>query len=114
MSEWMGEYVVSGAWAALPGNMSGSGEFLSVGRNRDVIESLASEIHDVWAERISHMLQSGLYGKSDLVERLKSKMARTYEELSEDEKESDREIARRYLGVVSDIGNHVTIGDYHD
>ena len=84
------------------------------------IEELADLVHEIWADWMKYMFskghrrninQSRLWGEvwimpEDLRQRWTRQMNTDYEELSEKEKESDREIALKILELVK--------GDQHD
>ena len=70
------------------------------------IEELADLVHEIWADWMKYMFSKGIHhmGRwtmpSDLRQRWMRQMVTPYEELSEKEKESDREIALRILKLV--------------
>ncbi len=73
-----------------------------------LVEDLAAVEHDRWAhwQRYVHdkgKLQSdgSLLLPSELVQRWQAQIETQYAELSEEEKESDREQVRRYLPVIA-------------
>ena len=74
------------------------------------IDELAAVEHERWAHWQRYMHDKGerrpdgsLVLPRDLVERWEAQIATSYADLSEAEKESDREQVRRYIPLVSDI-----------
>lgn len=75
-----------------------------------VMEELASVEHERWAHwqrylhsRCSRQSDGSLTIPADLVQRWESQMTTPYAELSESEKESDREQVRRYLPLLIEM-----------
>ncbi|MGW1362930.1 hypothetical protein ACWCQP_36675 [Streptomyces chartreusis] len=75
-----------------------------------MIESLASVEHERWAhwQRYLHSRcvrdhDGSLKIPAELVQRWESQMNTPYSELSEKEKESDREQVRRYLPIITEM-----------
>lgn len=71
------------------------------------LERMADEAHQVWCMWMEYLFRQGLAlldggFKIDakLVKRWKRQMATPYAQLSEDEKKSDRDIARTYLNIA--------------
>jgi hypothetical protein len=74
------------------------------------LERMADVVHQVWCNWMEYLFTKGwtLQDKgfkidSGSVKRWKRQMKRPYAELSEDEKQSDRDIARRYLDLTIDF-----------
>lgn len=74
------------------------------------IDELAAVEHERWAHWQRYMHDKGerrpdgsLVLPRDLIERWEAQIATSYADLSEAEKESDREQVRRYIPLVSDI-----------
>lgn len=74
------------------------------------VEELADLVHEIWADWMKYMFSKGIHhmGRwtmpSDLRQRWQRQMNTSYAELSEDEKESDREIALRILHLLREVG----------
>jgi hypothetical protein len=71
------------------------------------LERMADEVHQVWTNWMRYMLGNGFprpgggwIMNDDVYKRWQRQMNTPYAQLSEKEKESDREIARRYLDVA--------------
>lgn len=71
------------------------------------LERMSDEVHQIWAQWMMYMFKHGLprpgggWIMDDAVyKRWQRQMKTPYAQLSEKEKESDREIARRYLDVA--------------
>ena len=75
------------------------------------LERMADEVHQVWCNWMRHMFMQGSLmsdnGPWVMYESAKRRWARQittpYAQLSESEKESDRNIARRYLDITIDF-----------
>lgn len=74
------------------------------------LERIADVVHQVWANWMEYMFtkgwmltDKGFKIRSDSVIRWRRQMITPYAELSENEKQSDRDIARRYLDVMADF-----------
>ena len=78
-----------------------------------LVEKLAAHMHNVvWSGWVEYMLRTlepvlgterdGMLNAWDAVERWKRQMTTTYADLTEDEKESDRDIAREILRILED------------
>ena len=72
-----------------------------------LVERLASAEHERWAHWQRHMHDQGrllddgsLILPAELVARWESQIARSYAELSEAEKDSDRDQVRRYMPIL--------------
>lgn len=75
----------------------------------ELIEQLAAIEHERWADWQRYMhskcesySDGGLWIPAELVEHWERQIATPYAELSEREKESDREQVRRYLHLVTE------------
>lgn len=97
---------------------------MSIKSNDEIVERVADAVHDVWANWMKYMLSQGhvstvnpgaggLYPNveqwtmpSEKLKRWTRQMNTPYKELSEEEKESDREIALKYIEMV-EIGQDV-------
>lgn len=84
----------------------------------EIVERVADEVHQVWCMWMEYMFKQGthkqtthaVFGKyspekvwvmpEDKLERWTRQMKTDYQDLSEEEKESDREIAQKYLDIV--------------
>ena len=73
----------------------------------DLIEKLANIEHERWSHwqrylhsRCERAVDGSLKIPAELVRRWESQMGRSYAELSDEEKESDREQVRRYLPTI--------------
>jgi hypothetical protein len=85
-----------------------------------LMETLAALEHERWShwQRYLHsqcglMEDGSLIIPAELVSRWTEQMSKSYAELSEDEKESDREQVRRYLPTIADAVSHSEQGlDY--
>lgn len=73
----------------------------------DLLEDLAAMEHKRWSSWQAYMhdhcrpgADGSLVIPADLVERWSSQMSTPYENLSEEEKDSDREQVRRYLPTI--------------
>lgn len=78
-------------------------------RLANLMEMLASIEHERWSHWQRYMHSKGerrsdgaLVLPADLVERWEAQLGTKYEQLTEAEKESDREQVRRYLHVIVD------------
>lgn len=76
-------------------------------RSKDLLENLAAVEHERWAHwqryvhsRCARSEDGSLTIPADLVARWTAQMQTPYAELSDEEKESDREQVRRYLPVI--------------
>jgi len=75
----------------------------------DCREELAAVQHEIWSHWMKYMFTQchhtigGILIPANKVERWSRQMAVPYSELSEQEKESDREQADKVLAVLSDI-----------
>lgn len=74
---------------------------------KKVIEKLAKQAHDSWSgwmkylfSKSSETLDGGVSIPRSLVIRWKKQMETDYKDLPEEEKESDRDEARRYIAAV--------------
>jgi hypothetical protein len=74
----------------------------------DLVERLAALEHERWSHWQQYLHSKcvpqpdgSLLIPADLVSRWQTQMAKKYNELSEDEKESDREQVRKYLPLIS-------------
>jgi hypothetical protein len=77
-----------------------------------LMERLANVEHERWAHWQRYMHGKGtmqpdgsLLIPSDLVKRWEQQLSTPYHELSENEKESDREQVRKYLPIIGDALN---------
>ena len=61
------------------------------------LERVAGEVHQVWCRWMMYMFNSQT---AAAIARWERQMQTPYAQLSEEEKASDREIARRYLDIV--------------
>jgi hypothetical protein len=75
----------------------------------DLLEALAAIEHERWSHwqryihsRCTRTADGSLTIPAELVERWATQMRTPYAELSDNEKESDREQVRRYLPVICD------------
>ena len=75
----------------------------------ELLEKMADEAHEIWCGWMQYMFVNGFVSTSgtwvmDTVpyERWQRQMKTPYAQLSESEKESDREIAQRYLKIIKD------------
>ncbi len=75
------------------------------------VEELADLVHEIWADWMKYMFSKGQKRFDgtwvmpfDLRRRWQRQMNTPYEELTEEEKESDREIALRILHLLREIG----------
>ncbi len=74
--------------------------------NEELVEKVADFMHDQWSHWMKYQFekmfnyQSWSDGKFELIERWKRQMNTPYAELSEKEKDSDREWARKLLEVI--------------
>lgn len=73
-----------------------------------LLEALASIEHERWSHWQQHLHEQCLPGPNDsliipreLVHRWSAQMTTSYDELTEEEKESDREQVRRYLPSIA-------------
>lgn len=78
-----------------------------------MLEDLAAIEHERWAHWQSHVHSHGvqradgsLLIPADLVQRWNRQITTPYAELSESEKESDREQVRRYLSAIESAFGH--------
>lgn len=85
-----------------------------------VVEKLAAVEHERWSHWQSYVHDQGvilddgsLLIPSDLVARWQGQIDRAYEDLSELEKESDREQVKRYLPIIVEAlkGGRGNVGD---
>jgi hypothetical protein len=67
----------------------------------DLLEQLAALEHEQWARWTEHMLNNLT---PDNIARWRQQIATPYADLSEQEKESDREWARRILALLRSAG----------
>lgn len=74
----------------------------------DLLEKLASCEHDSWAHwqkylhsKCSKRPDGSLIIPANLVAKWESQISRGYSQLTEDEKESDREQVRKYLPIIA-------------
>ncbi|WP_280493246.1 hypothetical protein [Nocardia asiatica] len=81
--------------------------YLDVLRSPELVERLAAIEHDRWShwQRYMHSrcivaADGSLTIPAELVERWASQMTTSYDDLPEDQRESDREQVRRYLPVI--------------
>lgn len=72
-----------------------------------MLEDFAKVAHESWSRWMKHLFSKSDTGPDgtavipkELVERWKRQMDTDYEDLSEKEKKSDREEAKRYIAVV--------------
>ena len=85
---------------------------MEAGREMDaLVEAMADEIHQVWANWMKYMFSQGHVDvvhsyqqgswvmQSEKVERWHRQMHTPYAQLSESEKVSDREIAQKYIAI---------------
>ncbi len=82
-------------------------------KERPVIEHLAELEHKRWANwqrRVHRLCGESRTIPAELWERWERQIATPYEELPEDEKESDREEARKTIALLNDIGAITLIG----
>jgi hypothetical protein len=68
--------------------------------DRVLIEALADYAHDSWSRWVEYMFA---HLDEAHIQRWKRQMQTPYSELSEQEKESDREQARRIISVISKL-----------
>lgn len=74
----------------------------------DLIEKLAALEHQQWAHWMKHIVECGKWRHAGFVideetmDRWIAQMGTTYSSLEEHEKESDREWARKTLGVINE------------
>ncbi|WP_039827596.1 hypothetical protein [Nocardia testacea] len=83
--------------------------YLDLLRSPQLLERLAAIEHDRWAHWQHYMHSRGTVGPdgsltipAELVERWSAQMSTPYEELPEEQRESDREQVRRYLPVLEE------------
>lgn len=69
-------------------------------KEREIIEKLAELEHEQWAHWTKYMLDNLT---DENIARWKRQIEAPYEELSEKEKESDREWARKVLKILEDF-----------
>jgi hypothetical protein len=69
------------------------------------LERMADEVHQVWCEWMQYMFSQDFYAYIRWIRQMKT----PYAQLSESEKESDREIARRYLEIVLSEENNADV-----
>lgn len=86
-----------------------------------LIETLAAIEHERWSHWQRHMHSCGLRQPdgslllpADLVQRWERQMATAYCDLSEAEKESDREQVQRYIEVLVSVLEHPTEPTFQD
>jgi hypothetical protein len=82
--------------------------------NDDLIEKLAAYAHDAWAGWMRYQFEKSTPGWGDqsgtytiprgLVERWNRQMNTPYAGLPPDEKESDRDEARKILAIIGKVG----------
>ncbi len=74
-----------------------------------LLERMADEVHQIWCGWMEYMFKKGVRGPESLSRwrmdelsrrRWVRQMKTPYAQLSEDEKKSDRELARRYLNIA--------------
>lgn len=83
-------------------------DYLDILQSRELMETLAAVEHERWSHwqrhvhsRCSPNADGSLTIPAELVARWTDQMSTPYPELSEEEKESDREQVRRYLPAVA-------------
>ena len=65
--------------------------------NTELMEQIASKVHEVWSEWYVHQRDNSTQKN---IKRWEKQSVQRYDELSEYEKEKDRQIVRRILEIV--------------
>jgi len=89
---------------------------------KDIMEKLADQEHEQWSNWMKYLFTKGVENEdgtftinAESVKRWKRQLETPYELLSEEEKESDRELAKIALGIVAkDIIKVLFGGDEED
>lgn len=73
----------------------------------ELLDEVAAKAHDIWARWMKYLFSKckedahgDMFIPDEFIVRWKRQLETTYEELPEEEKESDREIAKEYLVVI--------------
>ena len=77
------------------------------------VEEVAELVHEIWANWMKYMFEHGEFAKdtgawfmpASKVERWSRQLNTPYSELSEKEKDTDREIAIQYLDLLRSLKN---------
>lgn len=67
--------------------------------NTELMENLANKVHEIWAEWYTHQRDNSTRKN---IKRWERQASQSYKELSEAEKEKDRQIVRRVLEIIPD------------
>ena len=78
-----------------------------------IVEALSDLCHDQWSHWMEYLFSKSTANDdgsvtipTDLVERWQTQIETPYEELSEEEKDSDRKEAAKFVKVFNDFGDH--------